>query len=206
MSVFAQPRRRLARFGPPGLPPLAVSLDEAILHLRLDPAVTQGGPETALIEGYIRAATRAVEEYASIAVMEQDWRMTLAHWPWAWTEGLDLPYPPFAELLRIRVNFIEQPLGDFYVEVADHFPSVLYPAGRMWAQPAPLEREGIIVEYRAGHAASEAVPATIKQAILLAIGSFYENRESLQQFTLTPMVEIGWQSLLTPYRAEGLSA
>jgi uncharacterized phiE125 gp8 family phage protein len=202
-SIYSAPRYRMTLIRPPA--DLPVTLEEAIAHLRLDPAIAQSGPEAAMIAFYIRAATAAAENYASIAVMEQDWRLTMRSWPVAYGDPFELPRPPFAELLRIRINFVAQPLTDYHVETDERFPALLYPAERVWAQPTPREREGIIVEYRAGRADRDRVPAAIKQAILMAVASNYENRESLQQFQLYPVVELGWQSLLAPYREEGIA-
>jgi uncharacterized phiE125 gp8 family phage protein len=200
-SGFAPPRtRRVCIMRPTDQP---VTLDEAVLHLRLDPTAATG-PELPLITRLIAAATTALEEYASVAVMQQDWRMTLRHWP-LYGQGLPLPLPPFAELLRIRVNQVEQPIADYYVEADDRLAANLYPVSHYWPAIATFDRDAVIIEWRAGVERPEDVSETIKQAILMAVGTWYENRESLQQFVLTPMIEIGWKSLIDAYREPGFA-
>ena len=49
------------------------------------------------------------------------------------------------------------------------------------------------------------MPPSIKQALLMAIATAYENRESLSPYTLTPIVELGWENLIMPYREIGLA-
>jgi len=205
-SIWAPPRHRIHSIrrwyetvGPP------VSLEEVVLHLRLDPAAVNG-PEKPLLEMLTLSATRALEDYAQIAVMEQDWRMTLRNWPAVWTDGLELPFPPFRELFRIGVAGEWQDIADYRIELDEYRPARLFPARGYWgARYWPGRFDNILIDYRAGAAKPEDVPPPIKQAILMAIGTWYENRESVQQFTLSPMLEIGWRHLIEPYREPGFS-
>jgi uncharacterized phiE125 gp8 family phage protein len=202
-SIFAPPRRRMACIKRPTVPPL--SLEEVVLHLRLDPNA-KDGPEKPLLEHMIAAATRTLENYASIAVMEQDWRLTLRHWPIAWTEALEIPLPPFKELLRIRVNDAVQDLSEFQVIFDEVMPSRMVPVSGLWRQVAiPRRHDAIIIEYRCGVETPDEVSPSLRQALLMAIGTWYENRESVQQFSLTPMIQIGWRDLLEPYREPGFA-
>jgi uncharacterized phiE125 gp8 family phage protein len=202
-SIFAPPRARLLRIRPPREQPITTA--EAVLHLRLDVGA-ENGPEKPLIERLIAAATRALEEHASISVMEQDWRMTLRHWPPLPGDGLELPMSPFKELLRIRVNGQEMAIADYYV-LPEERSARLFPVSGYWGAPWGYRRrpDGVIIEFRAGHASRAEVPETLRQAMLMAIGTWYENRESLQQFTLTPMIEIGWRDLLNYQREPGFA-
>ena len=47
------------------------------------------------------------------------------------------------------------------------------------------------------------MPPSIKQALLMAIATAYENRELLSPYTLTPIVELV-DNLIMPYREIGL--
>jgi uncharacterized phiE125 gp8 family phage protein len=191
---------RLVRLKLPDKTPL--ELPEIVLHLRLDPGA-DSGPEAPLLTSMLASAIGHLERYCSVAIMEQDWRITLHEWPPAY-QGLELPNPPFAELLQIRTSDGPADLADFVIEPDDRFPAVLYAASQFWPQVTrgPL---AISIDFRCGRETADEVPADIKQALLLAIAAWYENREALTQFTLTPMIELGWQALLGPYRQEGFA-
>jgi uncharacterized phiE125 gp8 family phage protein len=202
-SILAPPRARLQRIKRPAEMPLTPA--ETVLHLRLDVGA-ETGPERPLIERLIATATSSLEEHASISVMEQDWRMFLRHWPPIPGDGLELPMPPFKELLRIRVRDQVMPLDSYYV-LPEERTARLFPVSGYWGAPWGYTRspDGVIIEFRAGHATRDEVPETLRQALLLAIGTWYENRESLQQFTLSPMIEIGWRDLLDYHREPGFA-
>ena len=191
---------RLRRTQAPTDFPLA--LQEIVAHLRLDPTSDQG-PEAALLTGMRDAAVGALERYCSNAIMPQGWTLTLHAFPPSYS-GLELPIPPFATLTSITVNGDDLDLADFVVEPDDRLPATLYAVTNVWpsAQRGPL---AIAIVFQCGYANTDKVPPDIKQALLMAIATWYENRESLQQFTLTPMIEIGWQALLAPYRQVGFA-
>jgi uncharacterized phiE125 gp8 family phage protein len=203
-SIWAPPRFRLRRTNPPRAQPL--SLDEVVLHLRLDPEAIRG-PEVPLLNGMIAAATQTLEDHAGVAVMRQEWRMTLRHWPAVWGDPLNIPLPPLHELRGVIVNGQGQDLANYGVELDERLPARMYPLAGYWPQIVlvPRQPQGIIIDFSCGHEKPEDVPASLRQALLLAIATWYENRESLQQFTLTPMLEIGWRPLLEPYREAGFA-
>ena len=188
---------RRIRLNAPTMLPLTA--DDVALHLRLDPAAATGA-EAPLLERMIRAATVAAENYASIAVMAQDWQLQVSYWP---AGGLEIPTPPFVDLLRVGVGGTDHDLGDYRIASDSRFRATVHPVSGAWpalSPSAPAE-----IEYRAGAATPDDVDPPIQQAILMAIATWYENRESLQQFTLTPMIELGWEPLLDHYREPGFA-
>ena len=193
-------RARLVRLKLPTVAPL--DLANIVLHLRLDPGA-ENGPEAPLLESMLASAIGHLERYCSAAIMAQEWRLTLHEFPPHY-QGLELPLPPFDELLAIGTAAGPIDVADFIVEPDDRFPAVLYPVSQFWPQVerGPL---AISIDYRCGRDTADEVPGDIKQALLLAIAAWYENREELSQFTLTPMIELGWQPLLGPYRQEGFA-
>ncbi len=203
-SIWAPPRYRLLCVK--RWPIEALSLEEIILYLRLDPE-TINGPEKPLLAAMLASAVRALEDHAQVAVMQQDWRMTVRHWPAVWTDGLELPLPPFRELLRIRVNDRVQPLDQYFVDRDELRASRLYPAAGYWPTVWTMARrpDAIEIIFRAGAEKPEELSPVLRQALLMAIATWYENRESLQQFTHSPMIEIGWRPLLETYRPAGFA-
>lgn len=191
---------RLVRLKPPDRSPL--ELPAIVLHLRLDPGA-ETGPEAPLLTSMLASAVAHLERYCSCAIMAQEWRLTLHEWPPNY-QGLELPLPPFGELLAIGTATGPVPVTDFVVEPDDRFPAVLYPASQLWPH-VPRGPLAVSIDYRCGRDPADEVPADIKQALLLAIAAWYENREGLTQFVLTPMVELGWESLLGAYRPAGFA-
>src|SRR5215471_1036682 len=156
-SIFAPPRHRLTCTKRPVEQPLTPA--ETVLHLRLDVGA-ETGPEKTLIERLIAAATKTLEEHATIAVMTQEWRMTLRRFPVVWNDPLDIPLPPFDTLLGITVAGDAQDLVDFEVEHDDRLPARLYPVSGVWPAIWSRTPQGIIIEYRCGWASRADVPET----------------------------------------------
>lgn len=182
----------------------AVTLAEVVAHLRLDPGADTG-PEAALLTGMRDAAVGHLERYCSYSVMEQEWQMTARSFP-PYGVGLTLPYPPTVDLRSIEVAGDALDLADFTLERDDRLPATLFPVGGVWPHLAWSPGPGAIaIRWTAGRDDPAELPQEIKQAILLAVASWYENRESLTQFALTPMLELGWDSLLSPYRETGFA-
>jgi uncharacterized phiE125 gp8 family phage protein len=191
---------RLRRTVSPTAMPL--ELTDVVAHLRLDPGA-ETGPEQALLTGMLTAAVGHLQRHCSYAIMTQSWLLTLHGWPDNYT-GLDLPYPPFAALTSINVHGDAQDIAEFLVERDDRSPSTLYPVGDLW--PYALRGpQAIEIEYSCGRDDPDEIDQDIKQALLMAIAAWYENRETLTQFTLTPLIELGWDSLLGPYRQLGFA-
>lgn len=195
------PRYRLKRTKAPTEP--ALDLDEVVLHLRLDPAAVSG-PEKPLLEGMVRGATQALEEYAGVAVMSQELTMTLGHWPMPF-EALELPMPPFDELVTITVDAAGLDVDDFDVELDERLPAKLFPKSGAWPSPPYARHAGIAITYMAGVENRDDLSPTLRQALLMAVAFFYEQRESTAQFALHPVLELGWRSLLDPSRMPGFA-
>lgn len=207
-SIYAPPRYRLQRDPPrvgtprPYVPPL--SLDEVVLHLRLDPDAVNG-PEAPLLEGMVAAAARHLEDYAGITLSPTEWRMTMRHFPPVWNQPLDLPMPPFLELLQIVFAGSPVNVNDYAVEVDESYPARLYHKSGFWPRawtPTPVL---VAIDWRAGYETPDDIPRTLKQAMLMAIGTWYENRESSQQWQIYPLVELGWERLIGHHRAAGFA-
>ena len=80
-----------------------------------------------------------LERYASIAVMDQEWRVTLNCWPPPGI-GLELPYPPLIEISDISIpNLTFDPAGFRGRGERPGFPpsSILPLATFGLAEPAP---------------------------------------------------------------------
>jgi uncharacterized phiE125 gp8 family phage protein len=202
-SMTAAPRMRLKRVAEPSDLPIPIEL--AIAHLRLDPA-TKDGPEAALIELYLQGACDAVQDYSGRAIMKQQWKLSLSAFPWVWNDFFWLPFPPFISLDSCSVLGNDLVVDDhFLIEADDKLPASVYAKNRFWPPLYPRGQAPIEMTFTCGSESPDQIPRPVKLAILMALGTLYENRESEQQFTLYPLLEMGFKSLLGSYSMPGMA-
>ncbi len=162
-----------------------VTLIEAKTHCRVD-----GTDEDTLIAGLIVAAREYVEGYQNRALIAQTWELVLDAWPAG--NAIEIPKPPLQSITSIKyknsdgtestweaTNYIvdtDSYLGKVVLADGAAWPSdELHPAGAIrirFVAGYPPEGEGEDIDYRAN------VPQRVKQATLLLIGHWYENREA----------------------------
>lgn len=153
-----------------------VSLDEARAHLR-----REEGEDDALIMALIEAATDHLDGYTGTlgrCIVTQQWRQDFASW-----SSLRLPFP---NVSAVSVTYSDADGVTQTVDTADHRlidaargPEVYFRPG--W-NPPDLESgayASVQVAFTAGFGPASRVPAAIKAAILLHVGSLYEHREDL---------------------------
>lgn len=177
-----------------------VSLDEVKSHLRIDT-----DDEDDVLTAFLAAATQSIDgKDGSIgrALVTQQWRLYLDHFPVAMLPNAPytrspyvtqirrfdilIPMPPLQEVTAIEYldqDNVWQTLdpSDYIVDSVTE-PARIAPAfGKMW----PLVNVGLTstnavkVTFTAGYGDPSAVPDTIKLAIKLLVGSWYENREAV---------------------------
>lgn len=184
-----------------------VSLNEARTHLRIEPfGYPLCHPDDAYIQMLVSAAREWAEQYTRRALATQTINFALNGFP----EVIDLPIAPLQSVSSIKyldINNVLQTLNTsvYYI---DYFDSKIYlNSNQVW--PSTSNRENsVIVEYVAGYTNEDGqnlspLPFPIKAAILLMVGSFYENRQEDQMgnarvsFNSLPL---GVYNLLQPYR------
>ena len=156
-----------------------VSLVEAKAHLRVDTS-----DDDALISRMIEAVTEHLDGYESLlgqALITQTWRQSFPRFPPSGqTLGLELrPVQSIASISYFDAANASQTLAaSVYTLLEDEAgPFVTLQAGQSWPAPYPRE-DAVTVTYAAGHGnAGSDVPAGIRQAMLMLIGAWYENRE-----------------------------
>lgn len=180
-----------------------VSLSEARKHLRIEAFGSPAKhPDDRYVEGLIAASREWCEQYTRRALATQTVDYALNGFP----EVIELPLAPLQSVTSI--TYLDQAgtsqtlsTSVYYI---DYFDSKIYlNSNQVW--PATSNRENsVIVEYVAGYDEEDTpLPNPIKSAILLLVGSFYENRQEDQMagtrvsFNSLPM---GVYNLLQPYR------
>lgn len=187
----------LAVVTPPAEEPL--TLAEAKAHLRVD-----GSDQDPLIAALIGVAREHAEAITRRALVTQTLRLTLdcfAGW------DIELPRAPLRSVTSIQyvdTDGATQTLSSAIYRVdAAAEPGRITPAfGEVW--PATRAVTGaVIITFVAGFGAAAAVPQTIKQAMLLAIGHWYEHAEEVITGTIVASTPMGFDALLWPNRVFG---
>ena len=170
-----------------------VSLAEAKLHLRQD-----GDDEENLIEALIAAATSAVEEETGRALITQTWDVAVS--PPA--GKVSIPLAPVASISAMNYydsDDVSQSLtvGDFYLFKDNNRASVCPKDNIDW--PTMKDRpDALTITFIAGYGDETAVPQPLKQAILMLVAHWYENREAVgRRMNNLPLA---FQHLLAQYR------
>ena len=176
-----------------------VTLAEVKAHCRVDSV-----DDDLLLSGLIDAATDHLDGYAGIlgrCLVEQEWRLDLPCFP------ADMLRLPLGNLIGTSSVKYYDSAGVFqtlavseYDEAEDSIgPFVVPKTGKSW--PSTDERTvAVQVLWYAGYGAATDVPMAIRQALLLLIGHWYENREaSIAGVTAMPL-PFAVEALLAPYR------
>lgn len=178
-----------------------ITLVEAKAHLR----VTDTDDDT-LIGALITAATRHAEAFTGRAFIDQTWELVLDEFP---TNEIELSKPPLIEV--VSVVYDDGDGNEQTISANEYTVDGVSEPG--WVLPVdswPTVFDGINsvrIRFRAGYLdtgvspAVEKVPADIKHAILLEIGSFYAQRETLVVGQTVANIP-AWEWLLRPHRVE----
>jgi uncharacterized phiE125 gp8 family phage protein len=181
-----------------------VSLAEMKLHLRIETSVTA---DDDLITSLITAATRWAEDFQGRKFVTQTVVEKYDRFPG--TAGtIYLPYPP---LISITSIVYVDTAGDnqtidsaLYTVDATNEPGRVVPAySKIW----PTTRghiNDVTITYSAGYGNASAVPDTVKAAIKLMVGHWYENREEVIVGGIPATIPFGARELLWPQRFSGI--
>lgn len=183
--------------GPASAP---VSLEDAKAHCRVDHSDDDG-----LIAALIDAATAHLDGYTGIlgrALVTQTWRQDFSRFG----SCLRLPIAPVSQVSAVTYQDVDgvSRTADpaIYDLLADaRGPYLALRSGASWP-PTYRRPDAVSVTYIAG-AEPDAVPTPIKQAILLTIGHWYENREAVSAGDARE-VPLAVTALTAPYRRVGV--
>lgn len=178
----------------------ALSLTTAKAHLRVDHAA-----DDTLIQALIDSAV-GLAEHITGRTFE---RRTRTHRAAGFGVYLALPGAPVVEVTEVKyldAAGVEQTLssGDYALQCADDWPALVPDFGTTWPAVQSGRSDAVRVTYTAGYGATEAdVPAAIRQWLLLAIGTWYNLRESVAAgASITELPRGAWDALLDPYRVD----
>jgi uncharacterized phiE125 gp8 family phage protein len=184
---------------PPAVEP--VTLAEAKAHLRID-----GAEEDGLLGRLIAAARGHVEGRTRRVLIEQGWRMSLDAWP---PRGGAVRLAP-APLISVEAVTVYDADGlPRVLDAADYTVDAASVPGRLkvgaaGARPARAIN-GIEIDLTAGYGTDgAAVPADLRQAVLMLVAHWFEHREAARIGAVAAPVAMGVEMLLAPFRVARL--
>jgi len=154
-----------------------VTLTEAKAHLRVD--VTD---DDTLISSLITSARQYIERAIRRALITQTWRASIDEFPA--TGEIILPKPPLQSVTSIQYTDINDSTSTVssstYTVDTDSEPGrIVLKYGQTWPSSSLAVTNPIQITFVAGYGLAAGVPAHFKQAILLLVGHWYENREAI---------------------------
>lgn len=174
-----------------------VTVAEAKAHLRIDHAA-----EDVLIGSLILTSRLHIEAALGIALISQAWRLLLDRWPRG--SIVRVPLAPLIAVAEIRVRAADGiatavPAPEYAVDAASAAPRIIRVASQ---RPDPgIAAHGIEIDFTAGFGTTAAaVPAPIRQALLLLVAHWYEHRDPIEIGSEATVIPNGVSELLAPWR------
>jgi uncharacterized phiE125 gp8 family phage protein len=177
----------------------AVSLDDAIAHLRLiEPAYGEPLPDEDLVELYMIAAEEKIEGRTGWALSERGLRLTLDVFP----RCIVIPVAPVIAVSAVKYldrNGDQQTVADTVYTLLDKAgtPRIVLKPDQSW--PETWEIGGAVsVEFTAGHADPEDIPGALRTAVLQTVAGMYAYREDVAAAQVAELPNGVW-SLIADY-------
>lgn len=159
-----------------------------------------GADDDAQIGVMITAARQSAEEYLQRALMPQTLEIILDDFG----APVQLPWPPFAELMSVAYTDGDGApstvaVGDMIADYRSGLCVLRPAAGTQW--PRLQTNSQVAIQYKAGYLDAASVPSPIKAWMLLLIGTLYANRESVVVGINAAELPGGvWDKLVQPYK------
>lgn len=179
-----------------------ITLLEAKTYLRVDIA-----DDDALIGALITSAREYCESVTGRAFGTQKWELVLDDFP-SDRDFIEIPRPPLQSVDSAKYKNSK---GEAYVIdpatiILDYDMEpgrITLAYNRYWPIFIPYPAGAVIIDYTAGYTVGNLMPISIKQAMLLLIGQWYENREPMANKRLTEL-NYSVDALLAQYRVQTL--
>jgi uncharacterized phiE125 gp8 family phage protein len=152
-----------------------VTLAEAKLHCRVD-----GDDDDALLTALIVSARQQAEHRTGRALLTQTWDLALDDFP---CDEIDLQLAPVQSISSVKYideDGVEQTISSSNYALDSFGVQHLVVPAYNYTWPTPRDiHHAVKVRFVAGYASAADVPASLKQWMLLAIGTLYKNREGV---------------------------
>jgi uncharacterized phiE125 gp8 family phage protein len=179
-----------------------LTIEEVKAHLHVDHS-----DDDAMISGFVDAASSHVDGYAGIvgrALVTQTWAVDFP----AFSNRMDIPLGPLQSATvgyYDSLNVLQTLSSSVYAVLSDALgPYVSLKYDQQWP-PTYTREDAVRITWVAGYGANAAaVPAAIRQAMLLMIGGWYQNRESVAVGMSVEKLPFAVEALLSPFRRVGI--
>jgi len=184
---------------PPSVEP--VTLVEAKLHCKVDVTTDDD-----LITALIVAAREEIERRTWRALITQTLELILSDWPGA--DRIELPRAPLQSITSVKYKDKDgnETTWDSanYLAGTDSVPGVLALAwNASWPSVDLYPVEPIRIRFVAGYGLAASVPTSLKQAVLLLVAHWYEQREAGGDTVSEKAgIPFGVEALVRSYRHE----
>jgi len=164
---------------------------------------TGSSAEDNLLTMLISAAREYCENVTGRALATQTIEYYLDSFP---SGDIELPRPPLQSVTSViykdsAATPTTMTLTTQYLVDSDRTVGrIVLPYGVTWPSFTAYSVNPITIKYVCGYYASNPIPKAIKQAMLLLIGHFYENREAVLVGVVSKTIEFAVQALLSQYR------
>lgn len=178
-----------------------VSVAEAKTHLRIDSSFTA---DDTYIETLISVATFAAENYMNLWIMQQSWYLDIDSFP----DYFNLLRGQNDDLTINSITYADTANANQTLAASNYFgDGSMKPARIYFAPDATIpstydKPNAVVVDFTAGNRNASDVPAPIRQAILLMVGTYYETRQTVSDRTYKEIPQSA-EFLLMPYRVQG---
>ncbi|MEN3158291.1 head-tail connector protein [Alkalimonas sp. NCh-2] len=171
-----------------------ISLELAKKHLVVD-----HDEDDVLIQGLIKAAYLHAENKTNTCFEPKEVTITLDHLPHG-AEPIKLDVTPVREVVEFSFvdpqgDTLELPAETMRLDKRPLYPTLAPQFGTSWPKTI-AEPESVHITLAVGY---EETPADAQAAMLLMIGNWYANRESVVIGTISSSLPMGVSMLLEPY-------
>jgi len=172
--------------------PDIVTLEEVKGHLRVEHS-----DEDAYITSLIKVATEYSENFTGRIIKQKNVEVIFDKFP---SKVLRLPVTPIFAVNKIYYTNLNEEM--IYIDSSDYIiiletdPQLIVHKDR-WPRDVIDIPGKVKIEVKAGY---ETVPQSIKQAVLLLCGHFYENREAVNKKGEFKELPFSVSALLYPYK------
>lgn len=156
--------------------------------------------EDAFIASLIKAAREHCEKITGFAYSQRTMELWLEEWPECEDE-IELPHPPLVSVSGVTYYGTDDTAytldpAYYYVNTISEPGNVHLRYLKAWPSAVLRDYNAVCVTYVCGHTRPEDVPETVKLAIRLLVGHWFENREDSITGTVNRQIENGVNRLL----------
>ncbi len=174
-----------------------VSLTEAKSHLKVDTSA-----DDTYITAIIKAATQLSEEYTNRFFIDTVIEQTCS----SFAELQTLFKSKVSAVAHVKYydndNSLQTLSATIYDAQLQYEPSQIQLANNQSFPSITKRNDAVVARYTVGYGSASDVPEIIKQAILLTIGNFYQNRNSVVIGRISTELPLNVKWLLDTYKVQ----